>query len=1154
MNLTFRLDELKKDGILGYESAGYFITHDIYEEWALEKIIEIEFTKKGNNKNFFDQIGSSRPIRRSFRNWLSEKLLLGREEIKSFIEDAIGDVETESFWKDEIFVSVLLSDYSETFFDIFKEELLAGNQDLLKKLTFQLRIACKEVDGDFFKQLGIKHIDVLSLKYVFTKPKGQGWKVLIKFVFDNLDEIGIDNVNFVLPIIHDWNSKFKEGETSWRSSLIALQYYKWIIETDTYLSRDDTKDNLLQTILYGVSEIANELKEILEQIIENKWKYHRDPYYDLSHVILTKLEGIGIFKVIPKHILQLADLYWTRIPREDSYYHSEIGVEKYFGMESDRLDYFPASSYQTPTYWLLQFSLKETIDFILAFTNKTVELYSKSSLAQNEVEEAEVFIDEKPIKQHISTRLWCMYRGTQVAPDILESMHMALEKLFLENWKNSDSQTLEGWLLYLLKNSKSASISGVVTSIVLAFPEKTFNVAEVLFRTKKFFLYETNRLVLDQTQKSSLLILRNGFGVISKNEIHEDERLKACDDKHRKMALEHLFLNYQFFRSEGTSEEEADRRQKVLWGILDAFYAELPNVSEETESDKVWKLYLARMDRRKMKPTTEKTDEGIIINMNPELEPELKEYSEKSLEKNTEHRKYSSLNLWAYYKLRNDEQYKQYQEYENNPKFALSQAEEIVSKLKAIRGAQSPDLHTQGDESYYLFNHSIPADVCAFMVRDYFEILSNEEKTYCKKIILGYARQPFQQNYNYQISDGTQSAFIVLHLLFQQFPENKEAIKTILLLALFNDYSLDMAGTSFHAFSVMSIHKLWGTNLEDAQSFLFGYLLLKPKYELLRERIRNDNYGREVYRVDEAEIIDKFLEEQESTLEKVIDNKIAVDDMGNIEELDLEILRTAFQLIPLKTSNKDHKEVATRIISAFAQKIFSRDRDDKLDYKVKRDFLEKLAYFVLTCKREEISDYLKPVLDQFNSSEGIADLFEAFISAEDNLNSYENFWEVWDLFKSKVVQLCERGDGYGYIDRIIKSYLFAANPWKETAVEWHTFKDDNRKFFKEMAKKIGQCPSTLHAIARVLNSVGSPYLNEGVHWISEMLQKDKKVLNSRREADTIYYLEHVVKKYIYKNRDQIKRTTKLKQEVLIILDSLIEKGSVVGYMLRENIL
>ena len=396
-------DELVKDGILDYEDPkGYFITHDIYEEWALEKIIEKEFTKKFDNKEFFERIGQSLPIRRSFRSWLSEKLLLEDDVIKEFIEEVIEDKKIKSFWKDEILVSVLLSDYSENFFEFFKDELLADNQKLTKKLTFLLRIACKEVDEDFFKQLGLKNLNLFSLKYVLTKPKGQGWKSLIKFAFKNLDKIGIKNIYFVLPIIHDWNSKFKEGETTRFSSLIALQYYQWIIKKDVYFSRDNTKDHLLQTILYGSSEIKNELKAIFEEILKNKWKNHREPYNDLSKVILTKLEGINVSKVLPVYVLQLADLFWSYTPKEDRFYqHSSIGVEQYFGIEENHFDYFPASSYQTPIYWLLQFSLKETIDFILKFTNKTVECFAKSEFAKYEVEEIKVVINEKNfIKQH----------------------------------------------------------------------------------------------------------------------------------------------------------------------------------------------------------------------------------------------------------------------------------------------------------------------------------------------------------------------------------------------------------------------------------------------------------------------------------------------------------------------------------------------------------------------------------------------------------------------------------------------------------------------------------------------------------------------------------------------------------------------------------
>lgn len=1151
------LDELVGDGILGYEeNNGYFITHDIYEELALEKKINREYFQKTNNQKIFENIGQSLPVRRSFRNWVSEKLLLQDQEIGNFIEAVIVDEKIQSFWKDEVLISILLSAYSDVFFKNFNDSLLENEQELLKKITFLLRIACKEVDEDFFKQLGIKRIDLFTLKYVLTKPKGQGWKSLIKFVFENLGKIGIQNIHFVLPIIHDWSGKFKEGETTKFSGLIALQYYQWITKEDVYFSHDDTKDHLLQTILYCSSEIKSELERIIKEILKNRWKNHRDPYYDLSKVILTKLEGINVSKILPTYILQLADLFWSFTPKEDRFYdRSGIDIAEHFDMEDDHLDYFPASSYQTPIYWLLQSSLQETIDFILKFTNKTVEYFAKSEFAKYEVEEVEVFIEkDKPIKQYISCRLWCTFRGTQVSPHVLESMHMALERFFLESGKVADSKTLESWLLYLLRNSKSASISGVVASIALAYPEKTFNIAKILFRTKDFFLYDTSRLVLDQSQKGSLLSLRAGFGINSKNEIHEEERLKACDDKHRKWSLENAFLNYQLFRSEEINEEESKNRQKVLWEILDDYYKELPDSSVETESDKTWRLYLARMDRRKMNLVSEKTDDGYLINFNPQIDPELKEYSEKSLEKNSESAKYLQLKLWANFRLRNDEKYKQYKQYEDDPKLALKEVNEIITKLKITKRPEPLKLQHPEEESFYLFNHSIPAEVCSVMIRDYFEKLSKEEGDFCASIILEVASSSSGPNYQYQVTDGAQSAISVLPVLLEKIPKEKRNIKEILLFSLFNYYPIDMAGTSFNAFSIMAIHKLWKTSFEDAQSILMGYLFLKPKFDALREKTRQENYKKNKYNLQDSDVMKKFLEENKTYLQKIINNQLLIDDIGDIEQIDLYTLKTAFQLIPLKTEDKEHKIIVKKIISAFVEKLISNDREDRVDYKVRHDFLEKLAYFILSSPKEEIQEYIKPFLNKFNSSEAIADLFEEFISAEDYLNSYENFWEIWNLFKEKTIEVCKKGDGYWYVDKIIKSYLFAQNPWKESAIEWHTFKDENKRFFKEISEKIGHCPSALYAISKLLNDIGSSYLDDGILWLSDMLKNNGNLLDAKLEINTIYYLENLVKKYVYKNREKLKKTVELKQKVLIILDFLINKGSVIGYMLRENVL
>ena len=102
-----------------------------------------------------------------------------------------------------------------------------------------------------------------------------------------------------------------------------------------------------------------------------------------------------------------------------------------------------------------------------------------------------------------------MYRGTQVNPDLLESILMSLERFFLEKGKRTKSGTLEYCLNYILSRAESSALVSVVASIVCAFHEKTFNVAKNLFKTKEFFFYDTARKMFDQIHKSQLTSLKN---------------------------------------------------------------------------------------------------------------------------------------------------------------------------------------------------------------------------------------------------------------------------------------------------------------------------------------------------------------------------------------------------------------------------------------------------------------------------------------------------------------------------------------------------------------------------------------------------------------------------------------------------------------------
>lgn len=1158
-------DELVSDGILGYEQdRGYFITHDIYEEWALEKIISREYFGRSSHREFFENLGQALAVRRSFRNWMSEKLLLRDSEIGDFVEAVIADEEIHPFWKDETLVSVLLSDYSETLFENLGSSFLRNEQELLRRICFLLRLACKEIDKEFFNRFGIEKPDLLELRRILTKPRGRGWKSLVKFVYENMDAVGTENIRFVLPVIHDWTTNFKTGETTRYSGLIALRYYRWSFEEDHRFSLIGTDENqMLQTIVFSASEIKDDLKQVFDEISENGWKNPGDPYYSLSEAVLTKLEAGAICQVLPESILQLADLFWTFTPKQTSDPFSGldtgVSIDPYFGIEDDcSTSYYPTSPYQTPIHWLLQSALQQTVDFILEFTNKTVGRFAKSDSGKHEVEEITVCIGEdKTKKQYICDRLWCTYRGTQVSPHVLESVHMALEKFFLEAGKHVNSKILEGWLFYLLGKSESASISAVVTSIVLAYPEKTFNVVKTLFRTKEFFRYDTTRYVLDQNHKGTLSVLN--FFPGPDNNFLQKERLEACEDEHRKKRLEDLFVRYQFFRSEETCEQEAEDRQKTLWDILDGYYDELPPEERQTESDKDWRLCLARMDRRKMRPTTEKVEGGVKIDLNPEVEPELRRRSEDAQKRISESFKYGDLQLWSHYKIENNEAYKKYEKYEKDPKLALKEVKEVISRLKSITSPDSLSFikheHTE-DEGFYLWNYSIPANACSVLMRDFSEKLSEEEISFCKDIVLGAAASSFAMDYGHQVGDGVASAISVLPSVLGKFPEEKKRVKTILLLTLFNPRSAGIAGQLFSDYAIMPVLNLWKTGFDDAQSILSGYLLLEPEYERARKNLREENFAKGIYEVREPEVVERFLKENEKDMEKVVNNELPPVELQDTRSLDQFYLRNAFLLIPLEPDNEYQKELARKIIRAFAEKLFSNDSrhgKGKVDYRIRRDFLKRLACLVLSSPKSEIESYLDPFIQDFRPSEVIADLFEEFVVEQDRLRNYDNFWEVWNLFREKMIEICRDGDRSSYTGKIVKNFMLAHPWWKESATNWHTLKDADKTFFKEISREIGHCPSVLYSVSKLLDGIGSHYLDDGILWISDMLSENRDALATQLEQDTVYHMENSARKYIYENLQEIRERSHLKGKILVLLDFLIEEGSVIGYMLRERV-
>jgi hypothetical protein len=418
---------------------------------------------------------------------------------------------------------------------------------------------------------------------------------------------------------------------------------------------------------------------------------------------------------------------------------------------------------------------------------------------------------------------------------------------------------------------------------------------------------------------------------------------------------------------------------------------------------------------------------------------------------------------------------------------------------------------------------------------------------------------PLREDYHYQIGDGVVAAVGALPALIKPFPQDADGIKKILLLILFDSYPTGM-NQRLSDYAVAGIlNSLWKESSTDANSIFLGFLALKPKYDELREAARKESYQRGIYEISKLRPLEVLLTQNEALVSKIIDNEIAYSDVSNVKDIDPDTLVTAFRLLPRDTADDMHKQFFGDIFPILSKLVFQDnhrgDSEESFDHGTRHNFLEKLAYVLLSSKPDDLEGYARPFVENFKDSRHAADLFSELVSAEDKLAEYERFWSIWRLFYPRILALAKRDKRWRHdSSEVIHNYLLAWSFWREDAREWHSLKDREKQFFKQVAAEMGGNPSVFYSITKLLTDIGSGFRDEGVLWVSDMLKNNPDLATQELEINTVHYLENLVRGYTLLNRPKIRTSQRLKSQVLVILDFLMLKGSVTGYLLREDIL
>jgi Cdc6-like AAA superfamily ATPase len=1164
------LEQLAADEIIAFDknAGGYFITHDIYEEWALERIIERAFHGLVSYTQFYQVIGDSLPMRRAFRGWLSEKLALNNVDAARLIEDTVSDQALSQHMRDEVITASLLSDHSERFFQTFennlipsptKTALLNNNPadqnslptqpvlNLLQRVLFLLRISCKEVDQSLMLALEATKQERFDFAEFMTRPKGSGWESALKFLDQHKSELARTYMPLIVPVLEDWNRTTKRGEATKAATSVALYLFEELAgnEEYRYSFRSDVGKQLIQVIFNGSGEAKEALSAIFNDVVNRKDTHRLGPYHELCKTAISSLDKSAVVAInLPEEVMALAELFWPYTPPQEDRWGSDYrnDIEQYFDLAPDDHDSYPASAFQTPTLRLLQVTPVETVKFLLRFINKSIEYFAKSEFAEHEVREISLYIDDQTkTTQFISHRLWNLYRGTQASPTLLESLHMALERWLLDEAKAGSTETIAPVCFYLLQNSRSASITAVVVSAVISQPSKLYEVAKHLFRTKEIFAFDQARAQLESSTKSH-------FSIAHDPDRHfVNERLATCDQPYRKSSLEHIALNYQMFRDESVSEGLAKERQEQIWAILDAHYKDLPEKSQESERDKDWRLCLARMDRRKMTIATEQKDDKVILTFNPKIDPELEKYSIDSLAKVTDSMKHLSLSLWARYRWEGENQKSsEYPQYESAPSQAAAETRAVFEGLKVAY---------QEDDSFRLFYRAVPPTSCAVLIRDFCDLLSVEDREFCKDVVMLYAALPLHLEYSHQIGDGLEVATVVLPLLIKPFPETRVEVKRILLFTLLDRSSVGMSDRVSYRAAKAITQTLRDIDGTEADSLFLAYLYLQPKFSKLCGSMREENRRKNKFGFNFKSAVKRFEHEQKLAIDQSLTNKIAFCDLLPLKEISIDALVTAFALLPVGSPQEEHKQFVTELSAIIFSHVRRQPRqsEKEVDYGVRLRFLKGYAGFVLSSQKADIARFIQPLIDNFETLDYAEDVFQEFISAEDKLIRYDEFWQVWHMLYPKFVELCEKR-WRSSSSTPIHNYLLAWPWWNKHAKEWHSLRDREKTFFHKVSIVLGHHPSVLYSLAKLFNEIGSSFAFDGIIWLSSVLQNHPKLRDEELEVNTIYYLENLVRSYVLLNRQNIRKTPQAKAAVVIVLNFLIDKGSVTAYMAREYIL
>lgn len=1136
------IDALCKDSLLSLSDKSSLLAapaHDVLEDWAILKWLDNQFAIHEWDAAIIAEGVSGYPaLRRSYRKWLSEALVRETKQADEFILSVVAKDELPSYFRDDTLVCMLLSFSAEQFLSRNHRALLREENKLLVRIIFLLRTACKESPSWLSKERGLASQLLI--------PTGAAWVSVLGVVSEEIEHLLPKHLGTILGFVEDWARQvsYETPRPSGHCEAGAI-ITRLLRDLSGYNSKK-MRQRALDVLIKIPGSVPDFFKELLQRSCTDD--YQDTVAVDLRKLLLTEHSCAFACRDFPEEIIYLAKSFFCLpdesaeqiLIRKNEHGWSPLNTDAHFGIEPHVESDFsiPASALRGPFWSLLVHSPHRGVDFIISLMNHACSWYGEQRWPARPLEPAwqiEVRIpgDEAPVKQWANERLYRMYRGTSIAPHVLESALMALERWLLQIAENEDVD-IEAWLLKLIRESNNVAITGVVASVCLANRRKCGRAGLSLLSSADIFVLDRDRRIHEHSAN-----FMPSFNLT--DQIYEEERSQSAALSHRDSDIETFAINLQL----------TDNREQV-WQVIDENRAALPAIQEQSEADKLWRLALHRIDIRGMdfrpsppvsggdSETEDSKQEEYVALVPKNLEPDIEEI----VEQGTRHSSQSleGLSLWAWgHSICRRESETTFEIWKDKLSLAKARMQEETNSSSTFPGSGS-------------------GFVAAIGVQDFWDEMGEGDRSWCiERMIEAIEKNSDSRDRTVMVSVGSLNpdgfSAYALPRIIQALGVG--SIDDRLLATL--SKALTHAVLEVRKYAAAGVGKYLGKT-EPALVVLCA-AALSMQAKLIEDLIALQETKPYDEQLQGHEIVQlTAVEARRNILAKDIDVELELSHLSPQSWYGRLAIRSILPMV----ENLVKPDLAINLhkqITFFLYKGWRSDRDNS-DSHHHRDFQfdlwyeKQIAGFAISLKPKDAVSVYQNIIQAVQEHPGEVEKFVTWLILEvDRSEVGTSFWHIWQAFADQTIesewvenlntQRTTATRGVPLLER-----LFLGIDWNKNTRYWPQL--DNQEYrIENFIKELPASTVSLTAYCRFLYWVGEKSLPDSFSFVAEQLRLANPS-QSLQNLSAVYYLELLLRRFVYSQPLQLKQKPQVRKGVLYILDRLVDSGSAAAYQMRDD--